>query len=476
VSRLSIPLLTLLVLTGCQKYRADPLEPAEVFRTLEAKRQPPVANETPGANVAPALNKPFTLKRAAEALRTTGPDVQETLAEYRTALAVAQVDTPLPNPGLEIGPQFGFGPDLGPVNEVAPFGSIGFTIPLGKRLRRQTELNRALADVARVHAMARFRELYLELRARYAELAIGRQRLATRRDIAASAEKTLDTGRQLVQAGQANAMDIALFELEHQRSLAAALAVEREVVRTEGELSRMLGIRFENFRDLPEPALPSMPETAPALDELRERLIRNHTGLARLRAQYEAAERALRMEISRQFPDLQIGPNWENDVGERRTTVGLTLGLEIPLFDRNRQGIAEARKKREEIRVKYEAEARRALAGLEKAYRDLDVSRRNAALLRGKIVPLARKNVDLARRTMQAGPVDALRLLEAERSEREMRIEALAADLEEYAAWIALEQAVGCPLVAFPSEPNADGPALPEGLDEDAGEEGAGKN
>jgi outer membrane protein TolC len=467
----------LLLASGCQKYRADPLEPTEVFRVIEAQRQPaamettrpPLAQNT-AATLTP--NTVFTLQCAADWLRASGPDVQETLAEYRTALALAKINTPLPNPGLEIGPQFGFGPDLGPVNQVTPFGSIGFTIPLGKRLRRQTELNRALAEVARVHALARFRELYLELRSRYAELAISRQRLTTRREIAASAEKTLSAGRQLVQAGQANAMDVALFELELQRSLAEVLTVERELVEAEGKLSKMLGVHFERFRELPERTLPVLPDAVPSLEQLREQLILNHTELARLRSQYEASERALRLEISKQFPDLQIGPNWENEVGERKTVIGLTLGIELPLFDRNQQGIAEAKKKREEIRAKYEAEAKRALAELERAQRDLELARRNTTLMRGKILPLARTNVELARRSLQAGSIDALRLLDAERSEREILIEALTADLEECSAWVGLEQAVGCPLVAFPSEQDATCPKPPDGLNADEDKEG----
>jgi len=207
-----------------------------------------------------------------------------------------------------------------------------------------------------------------------------------------------------------------------------------------------------------------LPEAVPSYEQLRERLILNHTELARLRAQYDAVEGALRLEISKQLPDLQIGPNWENEVGERKTVIGLTLGIEIPLFDRNQQGIAEAKKKREEIRSKYEAEAKRTLAELERAHRDLELARRNTALLRGKILPLARNNVALARRTLEAGSADALRLLDAERSEREVHVEALAAELDECRAWIALEQAVGVPLVAFPSEQEAAAPQPPEGL------------
>jgi outer membrane protein TolC len=444
----------MLFTSGCQKYRADPLEPADVFRRLAEDRQPAATAETTSGSAPEkqASSVPFTLQCASDWLRTSGPDIQETLAEYRTALALAKINTPLPNPGLEIGPQFGFGPDLGPVNHVTPFGSIGFTIPLGKRLRRQTELNRAYAEVARVHALARFREIYLELRADYAELVISRQRLATRREIVASAEKTLEAGRTLVQAGQATALDQALFELEHQRTITEVVAAERETVEVEGELSRLLGVHFEYFRELPERALPVLPGTVPPYEQMREQLVLHHTELARLRAQYEASERALRLEISKQFPDLQIGPGWENEVGERKTVIGLTLGIELPLFDRNQQGIAEAKKKREEIRAKYEAEARRALAELERVYRDLDLARRNATLMREKILPLARKNVDLAHRLVEVGTADALHLLEAERSLRVVRIEALEADMLEVKAWVAIEQAVGQPVVSFPAE------------------------
>lgn len=455
-------ILACLLVTGCQKYRADPLLPEDVFRTIEEQRSPGVvAAGTREASVeSPPQAQPFTLQCAADWLRSHGPDVQDALAEYRTALALARIDTPLPNPGLEIGPQFGFGPDLGTVNRVTPFGSIGFTIPLGKRLRRQSELNRAMAEVARVQAQARFRELYLDLRSRYAELAVARTRLALRRQIAASAAQSLEAGRKLIQAGQAAALDVALFELEHQRALAEELDAERESVEVEGALSTLLGVHFERFAVLPDPALPVLPPALPEYAQLREGLIGNHTALARLRAQYEAAERALRLEIARQFPDLQIGTGWENEVGERKTVIGLTLGIELPLFDRNQQGIAEATKRREEVRVKYEAEARRALAELERAHRDLLLARRSAEIVRGKILPLAQQNVDLARQAIDTGSASALHLLEADRSLRISRVESLESAMAEIQAWVAVERAIGLPLIQFPGEePTASAPA-----------------
>lgn len=436
-------------LAGCEKYRSVPLDPLATVARIEAQRLAPAgAQEDLGA-------QPLTLERAADWLRRHGPEVQETLAEYRTAHAVARIDTPLPNPGLEIGPQFGFGPDLAPINRVTPFGSIGFTIPLGKRLRRQTELNRAYAEVARVHALARFRELYLDLRAGYAGLAIATQRVQAREAIGASAKQSLEAGRRLVEAGQAAALDVAMFELEYQRSQAELLAARRESADAESALAGLLGVHALNTRALPENPLPALPPDLPALDLLKEVLVTEHTGLARLRARYEAAERALRLEISKQVPDFTFGPSWENEVGERKTVLGLTLGIELPLFDRNQQGIAEAKHRREEVRTQYESELKRALAGLEHAHGALGIARENRVLLNEKILPKAEGNVTLARRSVEAGATDAFQLLDAERSARSVKIEALEAELAERKAWSELERAVGRPLMAFPGEERA---------------------
>ena len=74
-----------------------------------------------------------------------------------------------------------------------PFGSISFTIPLGKRLKRQDELNRLQAELARVQVAARFRELYLNLRKQYSQLVLARSRRSVRQNISASAETSLGT-------------------------------------------------------------------------------------------------------------------------------------------------------------------------------------------------------------------------------------------------------------------------------------------
>ena len=454
-----ICLILVAVLTGCKSYRPAPLIPQEVVtRVYQTRLQPdsPTVEATGQKKEEPEANgkesRQFTLEQAGDWLRKHGPDVQETLAEYRTALAVAKIKTPFPNPGLEIGPQFGFGPDLGPVNRLGPFGAIGFSIPLGKRLRRRDELNRAVAEVARINALSSFRELYLELREKYSALIVSDRRIRARKSIGEAAKKSLDAGKRLVAAGQASALDMAMFELEYQRSQVEIMGAERDATGITASLSRLIGVHAEQFKRVSDNLLPELPSESPSLEKLKEKLVKHHPGLGRIRAAYHAAERSLRFEISKQFPDLQLGPSFDNEIGEKKTVVGLSLGIEIPFFDRNQQGIAEAEKVREGLRTKFEAEANRALATLERAYVDLQLAMKTRRFMNERILPKAQKNVDLARRALEAGAADALRLLDAERSVRQIQIDALEAELAERSAWIDLERAVGYPLINFPSE------------------------
>ena len=65
-------------------------------------------------------------------------------------------------------------------------------------------------------------------------------------------------------------------------------------------------------------------------------------------AQWEASEADLRTEIRRQYPDLELGPAFDREEGENK--LGLTLGLRLPLWNRNRAAIATAEGNREVAR------------------------------------------------------------------------------------------------------------------------------
>ena len=58
-------------------------------------------------------------------------------------------------------------------------------------------------------------------------------------------------------------------------------------------------------------------------------------------ATYATTETLLKTEIRRQYPELELGPSFTRDDEEKE--VGGEIGFNIPLWNRNRKAIAEAR-------------------------------------------------------------------------------------------------------------------------------------
>ncbi|MFN3242181.1 MAG: TolC family protein [Planctomycetota bacterium] len=452
-------------LSGCatQSYEPDPILREELV-VLSNEREGPSADAKPGK---------LTLSRAAQWLRERGPRVQEAIARYRTAAAKARVSTPWPNPGIYAGPEFGFGRE-DPINKVVPFGGLTLTIPISGRLGRQDDVNAALAGAARAEALATFRELYLDLRAAYVRLAVAEKRALVRESVLGAARASLTVVNDLVVAGGATALDVSLFQLEHARECSRVLGARLDRVNAAADMSQLVAIRASRLGVLPEQALPELPAQVPGAEDLHELVVNEHPRLFRIRAEYEVAERQLHLEVVRQYPDLVFGPSIGGETGERGTILGLSLGIELPIFDRNQQAIAQARKLREETRTRYESEAHRVLNAVERARATVELASAQHRILRDEVLPAAQTNVRIAEQSLAAGAAGALQLIDAERSLRQVQVEVLEARLAQHLAWSDLEKAVGMPLVRFGSDPEAGGRTPPRELIKDNASEEQG--
>lgn len=445
-----------LTLTSCatQSYEPEPLA-ADLIQSISAERLGTASRDTAA--------ELLTLARAVSWLRTSGPRVREAIAAYHTALAKAGIATPWPNPGVEVGPEFGFGSDVD-VNEVVPFGSLSIAIPLSGRLARQDDLNAAVAEQIRIEALATFRELYLSLRAHLLHLTVARQRELLREALLESTRISLGTGTDLVEAGTATALDVSLLRLENARERSRRLQARLETANAAADLAELVAVSSSRLLTLQPMALPQLPTELPTFNHLQELIERENPRLVRLRAEYEVAERSLHLEVTKQYPDLTFGPSLGGESGERKTALGLSLGIELPLFDRNQQAIAQARKLREEIRTRYESEAHRVITAVERSLETVAITTERSAVLREDVLPVATRNVEIARQSLSAGSTGGLQVLDAQRSSREVQIEVLQAQLAEQIAWSDLERAVGFPLVQFHSDPDWEGLQPPNEL------------
>ena len=84
-----------------------------------------------------------------------------------------------------------------------------------------------------------------------------------------------------------------------------------------------------------------LPGTIPAAVEMptQEQLLK-HPALLAAMANHDTSEAELQREIRKQYPELEVSPGFEHEDGNSK--VGLGVGVSLPLWNRNQQGIAQA--------------------------------------------------------------------------------------------------------------------------------------
>ena len=226
--------------------------------------------------------------------------------------------------------------------------SIAFTIPLSgaTAIAAKADELYAQADIAEIKAAER--DTGAEARHAAIRLAALRRRAAllSEHDSDERIVRARENVGKLHEAGEVSASELAGVQRQKHIRHHALMETEREIAETEIAFLRILGLRpgTKISLTLPLRVRPSMPSDA---DDPLE-LVR-HPKVEAALARLGGTEKSLEAEIRRQYPDLKLGPAYANEEGLDR--FGLIAGISIPLWNRNRKGIAEAEGARDEARL-----------------------------------------------------------------------------------------------------------------------------
>jgi cobalt-zinc-cadmium efflux system outer membrane protein len=200
----------------------------------------------------------------------------------------------------------------------------------------------------------------------------------------------------------------------------------------------------------PTEALPSPHIELRKISDLQTTLIENNTKLSALRMSFWESDAELRLELAKQYPDLNLGFGFEQYPGEKTQTFEIGIGLELPIFDRNQQGIAHAVAARKATKAAYEAKLSALLTELELGVRTYALHLRRVEAL-DELVPLAAKNQADALRLTELGTFDFMKFLDISKAYTELTMESLEQRARLWKALIELEAITGLKLVTFQS-------------------------
>lgn len=425
------------VLAGCAVYSpADlPLAPAPdptIFDlTAEAVRLNMAVSSMPVD-----LSGSLTPDQLGMIAVLANPDIRAQRA--RLGVADAQVF----DAGLLPDPQFSFSLDHpvsgeGLVDAVA--AGLGmdtsslYTRPFKQRGARATR-EQVRLEVAWQEWLVAGKARLLAARVQGLERSFGLARRAS-----ALADSALERTLRAVARGDLSASDLEARRLAAADASDRARTIERDLQAARFELNATLGLSPDVVIALAAPG--ARRGAAPEAAGLIERAYVLRLDLAALQAGYEAQDAGLRTALLMQYPRLNLSLNAARDTGAVRTN-GLAVSFDLPLWNRNRGGIAVEEATREQLRAEYEARlftTRSEIAALVGAYA---VGVRQRDELAAQVVPL-RQTVQAFERAGARGDV-ALITAETARqalTDKEIALAALDQALDEQ--WTALELASG---------------------------------
>jgi len=315
-------------------------------------------------------------------------------------------------------------------------GSLSITIPISGRLAVEQDWAWAEYHASWRRILISEWELLTCLRAAWLEWSSTRERIEVIKAFVEQLGTVATTTERLAAAGELKPTDarLLLIELRCQRTALQAAESEAELQRL--EILAMLGLAPEAPVELHADMF--LPRIDEAPDSRRDTLLRRDPRITAVRAEYEAAEQRLRLEVRKQYPDLNLGPSYTFSEGFPR--LGLGFGFPIPLWNHNRQAVAEASAEREAARTHAEARIEQVVSELARAEARLRNAAQRRKMLLDDVAPLVDRQVKETRTLLDLGEVDVLVLRDALSSAVETKLDLLAATLAEAQAANALQQ------------------------------------
>jgi len=406
---LSLSIL-LMAVAGCATYQDRPLSGSKTLddfasRTLDAEDLRAYVQERLGAQNG-SLGT-WDLPSLTLAAFFYSPELDVARAEWAVAQGRQQTAGERPNPVLGVAP--GFNSTTGYGAGVSPWiVTTALEIPIetaGKRGYRIAEAQH-LSEAARLQIVQtawdlrrRVRESLLDLYAAGETASLLRRRQGVLEDNVALLE-------QMFKLGEISANELGQARVVRDEARLAIWDADREQGLARARLAAAIGVSADALvaTNLSFDAFEVLPEEAPGAKIRREALLNRADLLAAL-AEYQAAQSALQQEISRQYPDVQIGPGYEFDQSDNKWSVGVSVVL--PVFNQNQGAIATAEGRRTQAQAKFLSLQARIVGDLEQAvgsYQASAAKEKAAGVFARELATTA----DLTRRMRELGEVGRL--------------------------------------------------------------------
>jgi outer membrane protein TolC len=333
---------------GCAHYQAAPLDPAASAAEFAARRISDVKLSPDLANLMPEAERawpPTTWDRAQllAVAWTRNPALEVARAQVRAASAHEITAAERPNPDLTLQSEYAR-------NDAYPWL---YGIEAGWLLRssKQRRLERGIAGIETANRQLELMDQAWAVRSALAaslcEWESARRRLDLTVRLATAQDQLVTLEKQRVGAGEDAPVELLATEQARIQIEQQSAALRQAVASAQADTAKALGLPPEALDGValawPEWGDPP-PVSGDAERRAREQALLSRADLGVAIGEYSAADSKLKLEIQRQYPELELGPGfyWDHGIAKFPFDVGFTVPM-----NGNKGEIAEARAGRE---------------------------------------------------------------------------------------------------------------------------------
>jgi outer membrane protein, heavy metal efflux system len=406
---------------GCVEYIPRPLRPNEEIRKLfersrlstgaEMSRVGEFSQEwLPLADSVDAKDG-LSLAEINSVALNFSPELMALRMQERISEAQLLSAGRLSDPELFVGPRLTkTGQDL-----IFP-ASLSARIPLPAQLDAEVEQGTARRDLASWAVAAKELELLISIREKFILLHAAQAKQHAFAELNRLSAEVTKWAETLYSSGEIDPLSYHLARSAHGEIESLAREFQLNHERAVLEILTLAGI---------PPSTEIKLGGAEELPELEEDL-ENPASLIALPAlkaaeeSYKVTEAALRAEILRQYPQVSFGPEFESDKGS--VSIGVGLGVTLPIWNRNSGPIKEAEESREAARISYESTLFDSYQKSLKARFDRRAAKELLTHLRSVTLPAAGPPDAAIGARLSGGIANVLEIITARRTLAEVRV------------------------------------------------------
>jgi cobalt-zinc-cadmium efflux system outer membrane protein len=351
-----------------------------------------------------------------------------------------------PNPTVSV-----TGDELG--DRTGPSGiwtiQAGQEIVLGGKLKLSRAAAQREVDQATLGLQSQRYSLFTTVRQGFFEVLVAQRRVEILDELVKLAQKGLENAEKLQKGQQIAELDVLPFRVELGRLTADFEAAERELIAARRRLAAAIGS--------PNLAIPKvvgaleLPLPTYKYEEIHYLVMEAHPEVQSAVVGITRAELVLRRAEVEKIPNVTVGSGYTRQGQNRSDDWLIGVSVPVPIFNRNQGNVQAASAQLGQARYEV-SRVQNDLAGkLANAHGQFTGARKRVNLYRSTVIPNATKSYDLSILAFKGGQFEYLRVIQAQRTVAEARLEYIRALGD---AWRAASEIAGLTLEDdFPTAP-----------------------